>query len=457
MTSSRSPVAPHVPRVLVAEDDPTARRSLERGLGRLGFVVDAVDDGCQAEERLSLLPYDVVVTDLAMPHADGFAVLEGVRRTQPETPVIILTASGSFGDCVRAMRAGAYDFVGKPFDLDVLQSRVMAAIASRGTGVAIVGEECSGSVASQLEHPLGHSIDQVAGSDATVLITGETGVGKEVVAHAIHERSLRARKPFVVVNCAAMPAGLIESELFGHVAGAFTDATAARPGLLQTADGGTLFLDEVGELPVALQTRLLRVLQDRMVSPVGGSTTAAIDVRFIAATNRDLSAMVKAGTFREDLYFRLNVVPLEVPPLRARGAEIATLAIHFLTEAATRKGVALSISDAAMALLHLYDWPGNVRELEHLMERMAVLDTDGLIDLDDLPAHLRAGAAGEALKAPEVFSKDEEGLDLTAAVAKFERALIDNVLRRTRGNRSRAAALLGIGRTTLLDKLKRRP
>jgi two-component system response regulator HydG len=452
-------------RVLLADDDPTIRQALRRALDHFGMSVSTVEDGRQAQNLLDQRSFDLVLTDLAMPHADGFAVLETSLRLQPRAPVIMMTAVGLMSECVRAMRAGAYDFVHKPYDLSTLRATLRAALDPRRTrpagalGVAqmgFIGE-------SRAAHDLRDMIGRVAGSSATVLITGETGTGKEVAARALHQASGRAAQPLVTLNCGSIPEGLIESELFGHVAGAFTGATAARDGRVRQADGGSLFLDEIGDLPLALQARLLRVLQERTISPLGGAGTCAVDVRFIAATNRDLPAMVRAGQFREDLFFRLNVVPLELPALRERAEDIPLLAAHFLakssktaqTARATHPGPAppLVFSEAALTAMQVYPWPGNVRELEHLIERMVILDRDGIIDVDDLPARLRTGAAGCALDA--VAGLGREPIDLGSAVAGFERALIENALRRTGGNRSQAAVLLGIGRTTLLDKIKR--
>jgi DNA-binding NtrC family response regulator len=441
--------------VLLAEDDPTVRHYLQRGLDRLGLTVSAAENGEQAQALLGERTFDVVVTDLAMPLADGFAVLDASLRRQPRAPVIMLTAVGSMSECVRAMRAGAFDFVSKPADLAVLQSTLRSALESRRgpPARAVIGETLIGE--SPATRALAEMIERVASSKATVLITGETGSGKEIVARALHQASGRGAAPLVTVNCGAIPEGLIETELFGHVAGAFTGATGTRPGRVREADGGTLFLDEIGDLPLAMQGRLLRVVQERVVSPVGSGTTFPVDVRFVAATNRDLGAMVRAGQFREDLYFRLNVVPVELPPLRSRAEDIPLLTAHFLRRM-RRGGAPLEITERALTMLRLYRWPGNVRELEHAIERMVILDRDGIIDIDDLPARLRTEVTGQVIEGLSTFAAHDEPIDLGSAVAEFERALIESALRKTGGNRSQAARLLGIGRTTLLDKLKRR-
>jgi DNA-binding NtrC family response regulator len=444
-------------RALVAEDDASVRRAVCRALGQLDLEVTEVPNGREAIERLTATPFEVVVSDLSMPEADGFEVLDMVRTEQPRTPVVVLTAAGTMRQCVRAMRAGAFDFVTKPFQVEVLQSAVRAALEARAAE-PIRGEPTRALPPSPylgqapVVNELTAALERVAPTNATVLISGETGTGKELVARRLHELSARSSGPLVVVNCGSIPEGLIESELFGHVAGAFTGASAARRGRLREADGGTLFLDEIGELPLTLQPRLLRVVQERRVTPVGGEASHMVNVRFVAATNRDLGAMVRAGRFREDLYFRLNVVPLMLPALRERAGDIPLLVEHFLARASRSAGRPVAISARALVALQMHRWPGNVRELEHLILRVAILDRDGTIDLDDLPEALRQGPAETALETIEAMG---EQIDLNGAVAQFEWTLIQNTLRKTGGNRSRAAAILGIGRTTLIDKIKR--
>jgi DNA-binding NtrC family response regulator len=425
----------------------------------MGLEVVEAANGQEAIAQLSSGPFQIVVSDLTMPGADGFAVIEAARTEQPRTPVVILTASTTMPACVRAMRAGAFDFVAKPFEVEVLQSAVRAALAARSVPQrsrrearhspgepSLLGE-------STAIRELLANLEQVAGTNATVLITGETGTGKELVARGVHQLSSRAAGPLVVINCASIPETLIESELFGHVQGAFTGATSSRLGRLREAEGGTLFLDEIGELPLALQPRLLRVIQERKVTPVGGGTTHLLDVRLVAATNRDLAAMVKAGRFREDLYFRLNVVPLALPPLRERSGDILLLLDHFLGLASQVVGRRLTLTPRAMVALQMHGWPGNVRELEHLILRVAVLDRDGTIDLDDLPEALRTSPAAAA--AAGLASLADDPVDLNGLVAQFEWTIIQTTLRKTGGNQSRAATLLGIGRTTLIDKIRR--
>jgi transcriptional regulator with GAF, ATPase, and Fis domain len=296
-------------------------------------------------------------------------------------------------------------------------------------------------------------VEQVGPTDATVLILGETGSGKEVIARLLHAASPRAGQRLVAVNCAAIPETLIESELFGHVKGAFTNAHETRIGRLREADRGTLLLDEIAELALPMQARLLRVLQDQSVTPVGSERSYQIDVRFLAATNRNLDTMVREGRFRQDLFFRLNVVPIEVPPLRDRLEDVPALAGHFLERASRRLGRSIALSDKALGILQVYGWPGNVRELENLIERMAILDRDGVIDGDDVPPTL-GNETGEAV-ARTLWDLSENGVDLPTSVARFERALIGTAMRRSANNKSKAAVLLGIGRTTLIDKLRK--
>jgi DNA-binding NtrC family response regulator len=447
---------------LVADDDDVVLSTLARLLRHLDMAVTAVVNGSEAIEKIENNHFDIVISDLAMPSADGFAVLASARSKRPNTPVIILTGAGGVPDSVRAMREGAFDFLTKPFHPTALTEVVCSALGQCsdptkpnlmlandppiliGSGAMLLGK-------SAVLQDLLAMVEQVGPTDATVLISGETGSGKEVFARLLHAASPRASQRLVAVNCAAIPENLIESELFGHVKGAFTNAHENRLGLLREADGGTVLLDEIGELPLPMQARLLRVLQDQSVTPVGAERSYQINVRFLAATNRDLDSMVQSGRFRQDLFFRLNVVPLVVPPLRDRLDDVPTLASHFLEKAACRLDRSITISEKAMAVLQTYGWPGNVRELENLIERMAILDRDGVIDADDIPPAL-GGETGEAV-ASTLLDLSESGVDLPTAVSRFERALIGTAMRRSNNNKSKAAILLGIGRTTLIDKL----
>jgi DNA-binding NtrC family response regulator len=470
-------------RLLVVDDEPVVRRALAALLGSMGLEVTTAEDGVDAEAKLRGGAFDLIITDLKMPRADGFAVLKAVREHQPRVPAIMLTGHGSIGDCVTAMRAGAWNFLTKPFHEVELEQIVRDALAQAAAASPAQGTPAqAGSkkprtragAGRERQRPqaalLGESpklravldlIDQVARTDATVLITGDTGTGKEVAARLLHGVSARAGSPFVAVNCGAIPDGLIESELFGHARGAFTGATERRTGKFALAEGGTIFLDEIGELPLALQVKLLRVLQDREITPVGDSHAQPIDVRVVAATHRDLDAMVAGGAFREDLYYRLHVVVIEMPRLRDRPEDVPLLAEYFLESAARRQGRALTLSPDAMALLQGYFWPGNVRELENLIERLAIVMRGDHVLPEHLPARLRAhaaaavaGARTQTAGAPAVLGDD--GINLPGTLAKLEERLIDEALRKAGGNKNRAATLLGINRTTLVEKLKRR-
>jgi DNA-binding NtrC family response regulator len=376
----------------------------------------------------------------------------------------MLTASGSIRDCVEAMRAGAFNFLSKPFHPRDLQEVIERALRARTSAasnaplppdadeghpqVALVGDSPSLREVIDL-------VERVARTNATVLVTGESGTGKEVVARLLHGSSGRTAGPFVAINCGAIPETLIESELFGHAKGAFTGATEARAGKFVQAHGGTLFLDEIGELALSMQVKLLRVLQEREVTPVGESRPRAIDVRIVAATNVDLEAMVRDGRFRRDLYYRLEVLPIHLPALRERIDDIPLLARHFLDAANRRLGARVDVAEDAMALIKLYPWPGNVREMENLIERLVILNRSGTITAADLPARVRGDHSTTAV-ATAAAELARGSIDLTATLAAIEASLIEQALRQSKGNRTRAAESLGLSRTTLLDKLKRR-
>jgi two-component system, NtrC family, response regulator AtoC len=444
---------------LIVDDEPAIRLALGKALERLGHRVSACGDGSEAIAALDHTSFELVMTDLRMPIADGLAVLRKVRTVAAATPVIILTAHAAISDCVEAMREGAFNFLVKPYHLTELEAVVTEALASVGrpaapvtlTGVsqpqaALIGE--SPALAAVLD-----LVARVAPTDATVLLSGDSGTGKEVVARLLHGFSNRGGKPFVAVNCGALPEGLVESELFGHTKGAFTGATESRPGRFVEADGGTLFLDEIGELPLPAQVKMLRVLQDRTVTPVGDTKVRTVSTRVVAATNQNLEARVEQGLFRADLFYRLNVVPIVLPALRDRRTDIPLLVRHFLGAANRRLGRQVAISEAALACLSLYEWPGNVRQLENLIERLVILDRTGTIDAQDLPATLVAPERTLAGQAAEALSRG--AIDLGKTMAQIESMLIATALRLEDGNKSRAAERLGLNRTTLLDKLKR--
>jgi two-component system response regulator AtoC len=443
------------PTVLVADDDPVARDLLVEVLTREGYGVRAAAGGEECVRLAEAEPVDLALLDLRMPDLDGVQVMERLRAIQPGVPVVILTAFATMETAIAAIRAGAYDYLSKPFRMDEIalvarrtlearrlerdNQRYRRELQGRYAVSRLVGQ-------SPQMVEVYKTIARVAGLDTTVLVLGETGTGKEMVARAIHYASARAAHPFVVVDCTALPEALVESELFGHERGAFTGAIAARRGLFETAAGGTCFLDEVGELSTPLQARLLRVLQERTIRRVGGNEPVPVDVRVIAATNRDLRRRVEQGGFREDLYYRLDVVTLTVPPLRDRRGDIAPLAQHFLaTHAAAMGKPVAGFAPAALARLEAHRWPGNVRELEHAVERAVALTSSSVILPEDLPADVGAGPAAPP-EPPRRMTLEE-----------LKQWYVHRVLEETGGNKARAAELLGIDRKTLYRMLDRHP
>jgi DNA-binding NtrC family response regulator len=441
-------------RVLVAEDDAVARDLLCEILRGEGFEVEAVDDGAVAVERSSSHLYDLVVSDVQMDRADGFAVLRAFSERAPETPVLLITAFGDVTGAMEAIAKGAYDYVSKPFNLEELRLTVNRALErrrltaeQRAAGLPVEAtarlSEIEGKSSRMLD--VYKLVARVAPTSATVLVVGESGTGKELVARAIHSHSTRSTRSFVPVNCTALSESLLESELFGHARGAFTGAVAAKRGLFELADAGTLFLDEIGDMGARMQAQLLRTLQDGEVRPVGGTESIRVDVRLVCATNRDLEAEVKAGRFREDLYFRINVVTVRLPPLRDRPDDIPILVAHFLAKIARRDGrPQASLSREALDRLRQHRWPGNVRELENAIERAVAL-AKGVVLRSDLPFEVQ----GEALSAPSGIIDDRPPL------AELERRYIALVLAEAGGNKKRAAERLGIDRRTLYRALER--
>jgi two-component system response regulator HydG len=442
--------------LLVADDDPGLRESLNRTLTRAGYSVVLASDGRAALEQLQSGPVDLVLTDLRMPGLTGLEVLRAVKTLVPDVDVILLTAFGTVEEAVTAMKDGAYDFITKPFRGEQLLKLVSKALERRGL------IEQNKALQKQLEDLRGKGqiigaspafrrmmtlIDQVADSSATVLVQGESGAGKELVASAIHERSRRRGGPFVAVNCAALPETLLESELFGYEKGAFTGAVGRKEGRFELADGGTLFLDEIADLSAVTQPKILRVLQEGEFERLGGTRTQRVDVRIVAATNQDLAQMVKEKRFREDLYYRLNVITITVPPLRDRREDIRLLAQHFLRVYAAKNNRKLEMfTDEALRRLEGYSWPGNVRELENVVERGVVLARGTAVDVTDLPEDV-AGAT----PLPEgVFT-----VRIGTPLAEVEQRLLEATLRVTGGNRTRAAKLLGIDPKTVYRKLER--
>jgi two-component system, NtrC family, response regulator AtoC len=446
--------------ILIADDEEPIRHVLTVLLSEHGFFVRAVKDGEEALRELTARDYDALVTDVRMPRVDGLQLVRSLQEQSPDTTVIVMSAYGSHDLAIEAMKAGAYDYLGKPFRPDevllVLRKaeererlraenrRLRREIeASRGTG-AIVAE-------SPIMKEVLRLLHKVAPAKTTVLITGESGTGKELIARALHDLSPRAESPFVAVNCGAIPEQLIESELFGHAKGAFTGAVAAKRGLFEEADGGTLLLDEVGDLPLHLQVSLLRVLQEGECRRVGDARAIRVDVRILAATHQDLSQSVAAGTFREDLFYRLNVVGLRLPPLRERCEEIEPLARRFLARHAARLGIPEKpLSPAALRLLLGWRWPGNVRELENALERALVLSDGAEIEPEALPEELRASAAPSGPPPAPA----EGDLSVKRAQRALEAELIRRALERTSGNRTRAAELLELSPRALLYKIR---
>jgi two-component system response regulator HydG len=444
-------------RLLVVDDQRNMRATTAMVLRQAGHVVEEAEDGAAALERLQASSYDVVLTDLRMPNVDGMEVLRLARQLSPQTQVLVMTAYGTIEAAVEAMRRGAYDFLSKPFKEDELLLRVGKALELR----RLVQERdfLAGELRRQQaqEGIIGGSapmrevkerVRRVAASDATVLITGESGTGKEVVARALHLGSRRGDKPFIPVNCAAITETLLESELFGHARGAFTGAARARRGVFEEASGGTLFIDEVGETSPGFQAKLLRALQDGEIRRVGESTPVQVDVRIIAATNQDLRRAIAEKRFREDLFYRLNVVPLRIPPLRERREDIPLLTAHFLARYNARAGAAKVLSADALQKLADHHWPGNVRELENMVEQAAALSVDAEIRAADVSLE-------EGGPLPPLGEADGEGRTLAAVVEEAERRAIEGAVARSEGDLSRVAADLGVSATTLWRKMKR--
>jgi len=443
--------------VLVVDDDPEICELVRFGLGPQGIRVVTRQSGEDAFALVGSTDLDCVVTDLAMPGMHGFELIDRIAANRPELPVIVLTGTGDFPTAVAAMRAGAYDFVTKPIDLAALSLSIRRAAEKRALRAEVSRLRRVVAEARRFEHLVGASaamqrvydvIEQVGPTDATVLITGQSGTGKEIVARSLHQASKRASGPFVAVDCAAIPEPLIESELFGHVRGAYTDAKQPRVGLLVQASGGTLFLDEIADLPASVQPKLLRVLQERRVRPVGGDTEQAFDVRLVAATNRDLDAMVREREFREDLYYRINVVQLPLPPLRVRSNDVLLLAQHFIDHFARLFGRQVrSLTPEAAERLQRYAWPGNVRELRNAIERAVAMTPHEYVSVEDLPERTR-----DYRGVPARVAADVE-LDLT--LEEIERRHILRVLEANGGNKLAASESLGIDRKTLYRKLTR--
>jgi len=449
---------PH--HLLFIDDEIELRTVMAERLRECGFEVTEADNGEAALELLDQFAFDILITDLRLPGIDGAAVVEAAVGRYPGIVALVITGYGTVRDAVDAIKRGASDFIAKPFQFDELMHHLQRSLEQS----RLSSENAY--LRSQLEerHQFGgilggsrpmqalfQMLDTVARSSSTILVTGETGTGKEVVARAIHHNSPRRANRFVALNCSAIPETLLEAELFGHVRGAFTGAVGTRQGRFEQAHKGTLFLDEVGTMSVALQMKVLRALQEREFERVGDNQTIRVDVRVIAATNSDLLAMIAEGTFREDLYYRLNVIPLALPPLRERRDDIPILVTHFLDKFAP--GEVIHVSQGAMRALMAYHWPGNVRQLENAVERAIALGGGREeVDITDLPPELQSEQ--QSVPTPSV-DLPADGLDLPAHLASIERDLVHRALDRTGGNRNKAADLLRIKRTTLVEKLRR--
>jgi two-component system NtrC family response regulator len=439
---------------LLIDDDASLRRVTEYSLQSAGFHVISAADGKQGLVAFREDHPEVVITDIQMPGMSGYEVLQQIMAERPETLVIVVTAYSSVEKAVDAMKQGAYDYLSKPFSRDELVLVVNKAFKLLGL------QNENRRLRDQLEHHVDFShmvgisdvmqdvfevVRRVAPTEASVLITGESGTGKELIARAIHQGSPRSKGPFVAINCAAIPATLLESELFGHVRGAFTGAVRDRSGKFEQADGGTLFLDEVGEMPLELQPKLLRVLQEMEVEPLGGKVRS-VNVRILAATNQDVETALQEGRFREDLYYRLAVIPIELPPLRERIDDIPLLVRHFLKRFST--GSSVDISDAALEGMQAYSWHGNVRELQNAVERMVVLNNGEMLDLHHLPAKVRSTPTSSR---SQVVTLPPEGYSLEA----LEKEVVVQALERNAWNQTRAAAFLQVPRHTLIYRMEK--
>jgi two-component system response regulator HydG len=441
--------SPKKERILIVDDSANTLEVLRRNLAEEGYKVFTAPGVAEAVETLEATQLDLVITDLKMPKVSGLDLVRHINENFKNTLVMMITGYPSVEGAVEAVKSGAEEFLPKPFTNDELLSAVQrvldkARLCRSGRAKpdqpipvhkGLIGTSegmCEVSVA----------ISKALSTSATVLITGESGTGKELVARAIHYSSKRSSSPFVPVNCGGIPEGLLESELFGHVKGAFTGATESRAGFFHTADGGTVFLDEISEMSLSMQVKLLRVLQDKQICMVGSDRTRKVDVRILAATNKDLPGLVKKGIFREDLFYRLNVIKITIPPLRERGDDIILLANHFITKFASELGRSpLRFSDKALQSLRNYNWPGNVRELENVIQRLVIMTDGDLIEVPDLPSLMRFSALRKT------------GLNRT--LAEVEAEYISNVLAEVHGNKTRAAEILGIDRKTLREKLKK--
>ncbi|MCC6877348.1 MAG: sigma-54-dependent Fis family transcriptional regulator [Sandaracinaceae bacterium] len=453
--------------VLIVDDEITLRAALRRHLRQRGVETAEASTLDEATAALSERPFDIVLVDVVLPDGLGLDLIDRARTMLNRRPAFIVMTGQDLNDhAVSALRKGARDFLAKPFSMEALDDALLRLEQAKSVRMKAPVSKRAIDTWRRINAPGAYGSDpqylraldivrRVADTDCAVLVTGETGTGKEVIAQAVHRASGRREKPFVAVNCAAIPETLIESELFGHAKGAFTGATAAHKGRFAHADGGTLFLDEIGEMPPQMQAKLLRVLQEGEITPVGEQHSQRVNVRVVAATHRDVDALAREGTFREDLLYRLDVVRIELPPLRARSEDFAGLVRLFIQEASERRGSKVNdIDEGAMRALAAYHWPGNVRQLRHALERMVLLATGTTLTIDDVPPTIRGAGVTQKDKSEPRLPAD--GLDLKDAVEEYENALILQALERTGWNKNQAAALLRMNRTTLVERLKKK-
>ncbi len=452
-------------QILVIDDEPSNREALSLLLNGAGYRVQSAESGEEALAILKQTPFEVVITDLFLPGVSGIDILKKIKVDSPYTNVILITGQASAETAVEAMKEGAFDYITKPFNFEELKVQVSKALEkSRLVAENLyLRQQLRGKY--KFDKMIGNSLamqqvfsrmEKIVQTDSTILILGESGTGKELVAKAIHYNGSRKDKPFIAINCGAIPADLLESELFGHMRGSFTGATADKPGKFELANNGTIFLDEIGTMPMHLQMKLLRVLQEHEVERIGSGKKTNLNVRVISATNADLEGQVKKGVFREDLYYRLNVIPILLPPLRERREDIPLLARHFLQKSCKEmKRPLMGLSPAAILALETYDWPGNVREMENVIERTVALTDGETIEKSDLPTAIGGGTDVEphlGLVCPRI---PEEGVDMVKVIEELERCLIRQAMATGSGVKARAAKLLGINRTTLVEKIKR--